>query len=210
MTYPQRVVQFVSRFCAGTAVQRKDARYQLVMQIRGIDLRWNSVADLGLDEKLSESHGNSGGPALEEVLKTFNISSDDSILDIGAGKGGAMITLAKWPFRRIDGIELCPNLIRIAEHNLGRLGRVKGKITQCDAAEFQDLDSYTYFYMYNPFHAPIIKSVLHNINASLARRPRRATLIYKNPVYHDLIVEAGFRQTAHFTHTLPDFRVYQQ
>ncbi len=209
MTYPQRVVQFVSRFFVGTPVQKRDARYQLSMQVRGIDLRWNSVKDLGLSEARSESHGNSGGPGLEVVLKTLKISPQDSILDIGAGKGGSMITLAKWPFRRVDGIEISPALIKIAEHNLKRLGRVKGTIRQSDAAEFTDMDEYRFFYMFNPFPASVMSSVLDNIKASVARVPRRITLIYKNPVCHDLLVNAGFRETAHFEHTIPDFRLYE-
>src|SRR5205823_9337716 len=106
MTYGQRIVQFAWRFCAGTPVQRRDARYQLRMQLSGIDLAWHDVEDLGLSRETSGAHGNSGGPSLQFVLDTLKISATDAILDLGCGKGGAMITLAKYPFRRIDGIDI--------------------------------------------------------------------------------------------------------
>jgi hypothetical protein len=208
MTYSQRVVQFVSRFFVGTPIQRRHARYQLWMQCRKIDLRWNSVADLGLDPARSESHGNSGGPGLEQVLESLTITPQDAVLDLGAGKGGAMITLAKWPFARIDGVEISPAMIGIGRRNLEKLGKVRGAIMQGDAAEFTDMDPYTFFYMYNPFLAPVMEKVLANIRASLVRKPRKATLIYMNPVCHDMVVAAGFKQTGRFQDILPEFRVY--
>src|SRR5262245_3087871 len=118
MTPTKRVLQFLHRFLAGTPQQRAQARYQLRMQLHGIDLRWTSAEALGLSGALAEAHGNSGGPGLEIVLRSLNITPGDSILDIGSGKGGAMITFARWPFRRIDGIEICPDLIAIAQRNL--------------------------------------------------------------------------------------------
>ena len=210
MTYLQRVAQFIQRFCSGTPQQKKDARYQLVMQLRGFDLRWNDVEDLGLSRERSEAYGNSGGPGLEVVLRALKICPADSILDIGCGKGGAMITLAHWPFRRIDGIEICPRLIEIAQRNLRRLGCVKGTITLCDAAEFTSLNPYNMFYMYHPFPELIMTRVLENIQSSLLRVPREALLIYKNPVCHEVVVQHGFGQVAEFNHTLPPFRIYQK
>jgi SAM-dependent methyltransferase len=204
----RRVAQFAWKFCAGTAQQRQDARYQLAMQLRGIDLRWTSVDELGLNGDRAESQGNSGGPGLESVLKHLTISPADAILDIGCGKGGAMITLAKWPFERVDGIEISPAMIQIAQRNLEKLGRVRGAIMQRDAAEFQDLDTYTYYYMYNPFTELVMRPLLENIRASVRRAPRKVTIVYKNPVCHNLLISAGFRHTATFDHTIPPFRIY--
>jgi 2-polyprenyl-3-methyl-5-hydroxy-6-metoxy-1,4-benzoquinol methylase len=99
-----RIIQFVQRLFAGTRQQRRQARYQLMMQARGIDLRQNSVEDPGLDQTRAEAHGSSGGPGLEVVLDALNISPEDSVLDLGCGKGGAMITMARWTFSRVDGV----------------------------------------------------------------------------------------------------------
>ena len=77
---------------------RKKARYLLTAKIRGIDLNGASVEQLGLDPTRSHFYADSG-PDLDHALRSFDISPTDVALDLGCGKGGAMITLAKC-FRR--------------------------------------------------------------------------------------------------------------
>src|SRR4051794_37242946 len=43
---------------------------------------------------------------LVRVLKDLHINKQDTILDIGCGKGSAMLAMLKFPFSRVDGIEL--------------------------------------------------------------------------------------------------------
>jgi Methyltransferase domain len=207
--FSQRVVQFVQKLVAGTPVQRRDARYQLRMHLRRIDLTGNTLEDLGLSRERSESHGSSGGPSLEFVFDTLNISQEDALLDIGSGKGGAMITLAKYPFRRIDGIEISPRLTAIAQRNLTRLNCLRGTITRCNATDYTDFDAYNFLYMFHPFPAVVMECVLQNVQRSLERVPRKVTLIYNNPVCHDTVVAHGFRQVKQFDHILPPFRIYE-
>ena len=54
--------------------------------------------------------------------------------------------------------------------------------------DFTDLDGYNYFYFFNPFPANIMSIVIKNITASLARKPRKATIIYFNPEFHESVV----------------------
>ena len=84
-----------------------------------------------------------------------------------------MITLVRWPFRRIDGIEIAPRLIEIAQRNLRRLGCVKGTITLCDAAEFTSLNPYNMFYMFLARHQLIRGSA---VDPNGTRTPRVAPL----------------------------------
>jgi len=204
-----RIAGYLGRFFAGTSEQRQDARFKLRMKCQGVDLSYNSAEELGLDSSLASPHANSGGPALEELLNRLTIAPSDAILDIGCGKGGAMITLARWPFFRVDGIELSPKLVSIGQQNLRRLGYSRGAIKLGDAAEFTDYDPYTFLYTFHAFSAPVTIRVLKNIQASLARIPRKLTLIYKNPMDHDLVLRAGFRQTLEFTKAVPAYRVYE-
>jgi len=44
--------------------------------------------------------------------------------------------------------------------------------------------------MYNPFPCNVLEAVLANVRASLARRERTLTLIYKNPICQDALVAA--------------------
>ncbi len=179
--------------------------YQLKMKMNGIDLRWTSLQESGLSEERSYRYSDSGGPDLEELLDTLMISSSDAVLDLGCGKGGALITLAEYPFARVDGVEISPKLARIAGTNIKKLQISNSTIYCCDAADFTELDSYSYFYMYNPFPREVTLRVLENIQSSLRRRARQVTLVYKNPVFNRLVLNAGFRSVSDTQQIHPDY-----
>jgi SAM-dependent methyltransferase len=198
-------LEHVRLLLAGDRQTWKYFPYRMRMRIHGVDLGWASAKDSGLDEKRSHWHSNSGGPELAELLKTLPIARTDKVLDIGCGKGGALITLAQCPFARVDGVEISPLLARIAESNLKKLRIHDVKVICADAAEFTDLDSYTYFYLYNPFPALVMFAVVQNILTSLKRRDRRITLIYKNALCHDLLLALGFRKISESQQFHPDY-----
>ncbi len=192
----------------GNLAQRRHTLHMVSMMCRGIDLSGASEESLGLDKTRSFRYGNSGGRSLEEVLQQLHITPADRVLDIGCGKGGAMMTLAKYPFARVDGIELSADLARIAEKNLKRAGVRNAAVFHGDAAEFQNYDSYTFLYMYNPFPDIVLRRVLENVVRSLERKPRRLTLVYYNPVCHASVVEAGFRKTGDHPNGVLSFSTY--
>jgi len=143
-------------------------------------------------------HASSGGPHLEKVLKNLQIRETDAAIDLGCGKGGAILTMSKYPFCRVDGVDLSEPVIRIAENNLSRMRISKATIYHADASSFRDLDRYTFVYLYHPFPAIVMADVMRNIADSLKRSPRKMTLIYRNPVCHPLVVESGYRKIADF------------
>lgn len=123
-----------------------------------------------------------------------------------------MATLARYPFARVDGIELSNDLANIARSNLQRLRVDKARIYCCDAAEFTSFDTYTYIYMYHPFPEIVMRPVVQNIVASLRRSPRSVYLIYKNPILNDIVVASGFKKVKDFPQSeLTDrpFALYQ-
>lgn len=208
MTY-RSIVQHFRGLLSGDRQTWRYLPYQLSMICRGIDLSGVKERDIGLSEECS--YRDSGGPDLDKLLQTLPVSRLDTVLDIGCGKAGAMLTLARYPFAQVDGVELSPRLAQIAQHNLRRLAISNAKIFCRDAAEFTDLDRYTYFYMYNPFIQEIVmRSVMGNIVSSLRRHSRTVTLIYKNPLFNELVVDMGFRKFAEAgaTHLHHPFRVY--
>jgi SAM-dependent methyltransferase len=179
-----------------------------MMAWKGVDVRGVSVEGLGLDQARSSWYSDSGGPDLDAVFGTFSILPTDAVLDIGCGKGGALITLARYAFARVDGLEISPELVRVARKNLLAARIFRANVFCSDAAEFSELDEYTYLYMYNPFPAVVVRKVLENVFASVARRPRRLTLVYKNPVCDDLVRSCGFRAIRDFADSSLLFRAY--
>lgn len=165
--------------------------YGVWKRMKGLDLGFVSMESLGLSPGHSNWHTNSGGPNLARVLNKLNIPGTSRALDLGSGKGGAVFTLSRFPFVEILGVEISPELVRVAEANLTRLGLQNVHFLCADAIRFTDIDRFTYIYMFNPFPCAVVKQVLDNIAVSLARTARRLTLIYNNPVCHDTIMESG-------------------
>ena len=130
--------------------------------------------------------------SLEKILKKED-HSDNSILDIGCGKGRMLFFFYQCGFGRADGVEYSESLARTAEKNYDVIRKRYGlgeeffRIYQGDAVQFDRYDDYDYFYLYNPFDAVILKQVLEKILLSKERKPRRIVLIYKNPLHRSAI-----------------------
>jgi len=161
---------------------------RLKVYLGQVDLKDACLDELGLSEERSYYYAHSGGLHLEEVLKTLNITARDSIVDFGSGKGGVLITLSKYPFLKITGVEISPALVSVAKKNLKALKIRDIEIVLSDAADFTDLEENNYFYFFNPFPCNVMRAVIENISLSLIKKPRKATLIYYNPECHDSVV----------------------
>jgi protein-L-isoaspartate O-methyltransferase len=179
----------------------KEFLFRLRVYVRKIDLRYASVSELGLSADKSHHYAHSGGVHLEKVLNRLNITADAAIVDFGSGKGGALITFAKYPFKKISGVELLPELVAIAEQNFKKLNISNVTMIVSDAADFTDLDTYNYFYFYSPFPRSVMAAVMHNIQSSTLDKPRAVHLIYCNPEFHDLVEKDSiFHKTEEFYH----------
>jgi tRNA1(Val) A37 N6-methylase TrmN6 len=179
----------------------KEFLFRLRVYFSSIDLSYVSVHELGLSTDRSHHYAHSGGINLENVLNHLEITQKDAIVDFGSGKGGVLITFAKYPFAKITGVELLPELAAIAERNLKILNISNVTIVISDAADFTDLDEYTYFYFYSPFPRSVMADVMYNIQSSLLKNPRSAHLIYCNPEFHDVVENnSPFRKTEEFYH----------
>jgi SAM-dependent methyltransferase len=179
----------------------REFMFRVRVHLQGVDLKNASLDDLKLAGERCHYYANSGGVPLEKVLRALKITPDDSIVDFGSGKGGALITLSRYPFARVAGVEIAPELVDIARQNLRKLKIAKVSMTVGDAAAFTDLDDYNYFYFFSPFPAVVMSDVIQNICLSLARRPRKAVIIYFNPEFPDAVVaDSPFVKTQQFDH----------
>jgi SAM-dependent methyltransferase len=147
-------------------------------------------------------YADSGGLAFDRLMANFKISPADAIVDFGCGKGGVLISLSKYPFSKITGVEIDPALVDIARKNISTLKITNVEVNCCDAANFKQLGEYNYFYFFDPFPCVVMAEVLNNLEQSLLEKPRQITLIYLNPNSHALIEE---RPTFVKTGTLDHF-----
>ena len=177
---------------------------------RHLDLAHVTVDDLGLSPEIANRYDDSGGPDLELVLNELRLSRRDAAVDVGAGKGGALLTLFKYSPRRLAGVELSPQMVDIAKKNFGSL-RVRGiELVCCDAAEFTEYHSFNFVYMFNPFPAATMRRVMAALDDALkVHEYDTVTLIYRNPVCHEEVVASGsFSLVTTYTHSWNPINVY--
>ena len=183
--------------------------FNVRLRLHRIDLGNVYLDELQLPEERCHYYANSGGRSLVETLDALHITDRDSIVDFGSGKGGALITFSRYPFARIAGVELSPELVAIAGENLRKLRLESIAMFACDAADFTDLDLYNYFYFFCPFPCNVMSAVIRNIGTSLIRTPRKATIIYYNPECHDAVVtDSPFVKVNEFHHHELGFYIY--
>lgn len=189
----------------------RELTWRIRLRVHDVDVRRVTLDELGLPADQAIGYSNSGGPDLDAVLTALDITAGAAVVDLGCGKGGALITLAEHPFGRVTGVDLSPELLHVADQNMKKM-RIDRVDLQCvDAAAF-DFDDYEYLYLYNPFPCNVVQSVMENLVESMQRRPRPVTIIYNTPHCHDTIVaHEGFEKIAEFPSgpALPPFFVYR-
>ena len=156
------------------------------------------------DSERTHYYADSGGLEFDRIISNFHITANDAIVDYGCGKGGVLISLSKFPFAKIVGVEIAPDLVEIANRNIKTLNIRNVSIECCDATEFKPLDEYNYFYFFDPFPCVVMKDVLANIEKSIRERRRKTTIIYLNPSCHELIESSDvfkkIQELPHFQH----------
>jgi SAM-dependent methyltransferase len=123
-----------------------------------------------------------------EIMARMEIDFDQfTFVDIGSGKGRALLLAAERPFRRIIGIELLPELHPIASENAKRLSRHVIELNCGDAAQFSFPSEPLVVFLFNPLPGAGVRSVVRNIETSLQQSPRPVYLIYVNPEHEQVV-----------------------
>ncbi len=136
---------------------------------------------------------------LSRILRRSEVTRDDVFVDFGSGMGRVLYQAAmRYPFRRVEGVELSPELTAVAQENLDR-SRDKFRardirLVTCDVLEYEIPDDLTIAYLYNPFEGDVFQSVVDGLVASVQRRPRRLRVIYLNALEEQRLLDAGFRE----------------
>lgn len=169
------------------------------------------LEDLGLHAPDRVRYQASGWSFLRRALRRCEIRPTDVFVDFGSGKGRVLWQAAHYPFARVVGIEISPQLNEVAarniEPNLHRLTCRDIELITADATEAEIPDDMTFAYLYSPFEGETFRCVLRRIIESLDRAPRRLTVIYANPVMDAEVRSSGRFELAHVIRGIrPDTR----
>ena len=135
-----------------------------------------------------------------EMLSSLPINYRDfTFIDIGSGKGRTLLMASDYPFRRIIGVELLPELHRIAQENIRKYKNENQKSfaieSQCvNAREFVLPEDPIVLYLFNPLPELGMRALLANLERSLKAHPRDAYFVYHNPEHRAWLENSSLRE----------------
>jgi hypothetical protein len=144
-----------------------------------------------------------GTPASLFYKAISHLSIDHSefvFIDLGSGKGKAMLLASELPFKSILGLEFAPELHAIAEQNVREYRDPAQKCTdiKCIRADFTTFPlphEKLVIYLYNPCRGPAMQKLVDNIERSLVSQPRELYVLYCNPASRNLFDRSEFFQS---------------
>jgi SAM-dependent methyltransferase len=150
-----------------------------------------------------------------QVLRAARIPTGGGFVDLGCGKGRALILAAQSGFKQVTGVDYSPQLCSIAERNLAafrsRTRRAfRSRVVAMDAADYAFTKEDTVVYLFNPFDAVVLAAVVARLRRSLERYPRTVWIVYHNPVWRASIEATGaFQHVGDYTRGGTIFAVYR-
>jgi SAM-dependent methyltransferase len=151
------------------------------------------LEDLGLAHEERHSYAPAPWGLLGRLLPPNTITDDDVFVDFGCGMGRLLLEAAeRYPFKRVEGVELVPPFADAARsllrRNASRLGASRWEVVNADVADYRVPDDVTVAYLYNPVVGEVFDSVLEQLRRSVERRPRRIRILYITPEEVDRLV----------------------
>jgi SAM-dependent methyltransferase len=145
----------------------------------------------GLSTQYGSAYIGSSPSSLRQALSELPLHHEDfTFIDLGCGKGRALLVAAEFPFRRLLGVEIATELCDIARANVATNPDWAARISIVNqhAKSFTYPDGPLLLYLYNPFFAPALRRALKNLERQLHRSPRPAFILYAdNPRFTQVI-----------------------
>jgi len=123
-----------------------------------------------------------------EMMNSLKIDFPQfTFIDIGSGKGRALLLASEYPFGRILGLEILPELNEVAIENIREFAGREKKIPKiqaicADATKFEFPVDPLVVLLFNPLPEASLKIMIQNLEKSLQDHPRPVHLLYANPV----------------------------
>ncbi|MBK8268899.1 MAG: class I SAM-dependent methyltransferase [Planctomycetes bacterium] len=163
--------------------------YERRLGIRSAD--YVQLPELGIHNKQCKPYAPAEHRTLKRVMNSLRINPGrDVFIDFGSGMGRVVVVAATYPFKRVIGVEIAPQLDVVARENVRRAWRKLKcrniELLAADANTYALPDDVTVIFIYNSFVGEILSKVLDNIRQSLDASPREITLVYANPRHFEV------------------------
>ncbi|HEX7679993.1 MAG TPA: class I SAM-dependent methyltransferase, partial [Thermoanaerobaculia bacterium] len=138
-------------------------------------------------------------PALfREMMASLPIDFREfTFVDLGSGKGRTLLMASEFPFRRIVGVEILPELNRAAQENIRVFKSAAQKCTQiesvcADAREFVLPEEPLVLYLFNPLPEAALRQVMQRLQQSGTGNPKPLWIVYHNPLLEAVLADLGW------------------
>lgn len=174
------------------------------------------VADMkDVDPELARHAVHYEASAIPKFKRALNVIArrlgrnlrDYSFIDIGSGKGLVVMLASRWPFKAVYGVEMTPELHRIAGENV-RAFRAREpnaapiELRCMDALRFELPAANLVVYLYNPFDAELTARFLEKLERTRSDTSAPLLVAYINPLYRDLFETGDGFRTLYADHAL--------
>jgi SAM-dependent methyltransferase len=133
--------------------------------------------------------------ALHRALSELRPTNDDVFVDLGSGKGRALLIAGRLPYGKAVGVELDPELAACARQNLeAARSKFKARLVQSEVSNALDWpipEQVNTIFMFNPFFGETFRSMMTRVFDSYDQYPRRLHIVYLYPWEHDWLVSTG-------------------
>ncbi|WP_290461668.1 methyltransferase domain-containing protein [Acutalibacter muris] len=178
-----------------TVRARRWARFMLNYigeKLRGLDFSMVYVGDLQRNVEHYHGYSMTDEKEMRRILGTVPLEpAKTGFIDLGCGKGMCLKCAAQMGYKKVAGLELDQDLLKIGRRNMEKLG-LDAQVIYGNAMEYGDYDDYDLFYFFNPFGPPVFEKVIGFMLESQQRRNRDIWAVYNHPVSGYLFEEAGF------------------
>jgi len=170
-------------------LDRFDAKYGTATS------KWVAPVDAGIEDEAVLMAAYDYGPTPAKVMRHIlhHLSSYDlsefSFVDLGCGKGRAMLLASEYPFREILGVDASAKHCDVARNNIERFLKASNQVrcnniqVRCeDAGKFSFPNTSLIVYMYEPFRWEIFKRVIDNLSAFKQETAHKVLLAYSCPL----------------------------
>lgn len=132
-------------------------------------------------------------PSLALILR--HLRHNGTFVDLGSGKGKALLMAARHPYRRVVGVEIDAGLAEIARLNIELTRRRRrAETVECVVATVRDWrvpDDTSVVFMYNSFFGETFRDAMGCVFDSYNRNPRDLHIVYMFPWEHEWLLSTG-------------------
>jgi SAM-dependent methyltransferase len=134
---------------------------------------------------------------VRKCLDVIGIEPDMTFIDIGCGKGRALVVACEYPFARLIGVELSPLVARMALRNFAALRRrderfSRVSILEGDASKPPFQPGCNVLFFYNSFTGEPVKALIAAIRRHVeSNATSKVWLVCYNPVSFDDFDKCG-------------------